>query len=121
MSDTTDPELCFLITNVCEPSKNFDFPETEQFFRFAWFKKFRWVCYSRWDDRTCCLPCVLFGHKNLGKSLQKSYQKWQTAVKMFKKHQNVPTGTHKNRPILFHRFSHFNLLAISYNSNWHCS
>ena len=30
------------------------------------------------------------------------YQKWQTAVKTFKNH--VPTGTHKNRQILLHRF-----------------
>ena len=34
----------------------------------------------------------------------KSYQNCQTALKTFKKHQNVPTGTHKKRQILFHRF-----------------
>ena len=27
MSDTTDPELCSLITNVYKPPKNFDFPD----------------------------------------------------------------------------------------------
>ena len=30
MPDTSDPELCFLITNVCKPPTNFDFPENEQ-------------------------------------------------------------------------------------------
>ena len=30
MSETTDLELCSLITNVCKPLKNFNFPETEQ-------------------------------------------------------------------------------------------
>ena len=29
MSDTIDPELCSLITNVCKPPQNFDFPEAE--------------------------------------------------------------------------------------------
>ena len=32
---------------------------------------------------------------------KKPYQKWQTAVKTFKKHQNVPTGTHKKRQYYF--------------------
>ena len=39
MPDTTDPELCSLITNVCKLPKNFDFPETEQSFRFVWFEE----------------------------------------------------------------------------------
>ena len=34
----------------------------------------------------------------------KSDQNCQTALKTLKKHQNVPTGTHKKRQILFHRF-----------------
>ena len=69
MSNTTDPELCFLITNLCQPPKNFDFPETAQPFRFVWFEKFPWICYSCWQDRTSCLPCALFGYENLAKSL----------------------------------------------------
>ena len=28
MSDTIDPELCSLITNMCKPPKNFYVPET---------------------------------------------------------------------------------------------
>ena len=35
---------------------------------------------------------------------KKIYQTWQTAVKTFKQHQNVPRETHKKRQILFHRF-----------------
>ena len=69
MSNTTDPELCCLITNVCKPPPNFDFVEIEQQFMFVWFEEFPWVCYSCSEDRTYCLPCVLFGHKNVGKSL----------------------------------------------------
>ena len=72
MSDTTDPEMCSLITDVCKPPKNFDFPETEQPFRFVWFEEFPWVCYSRWENRSFCLPCVLFGHKNVVESLPKA-------------------------------------------------
>ena len=52
MSDTIDPELCSLITNVCKPPQNFDFPEAEQPLRFVWFEEFPWVCYSWWEDRT---------------------------------------------------------------------
>ena len=44
MSDTTDPELCFLITNVCKPPEHCDTPETEQPFRFVRFEEFPWVC-----------------------------------------------------------------------------
>ena len=35
---------------------------------------------------------------------KKPYQTWRTAVKAFKKHQNVPKGTHEKKQILFHRF-----------------
>ena len=40
MSDTTHPELCFLITNMCKLPKNFDTPGNEQPFRFVWFEEF---------------------------------------------------------------------------------
>ena len=62
MSDTTDPELCSLINNVWKPPKNFEFPETEQLFRFVGIEEFPQICYSWWKDRTCCLLCVLFNH-----------------------------------------------------------
>ena len=45
MSDTTDIELCSLITNVCKPLKKLDTPETEQPFKFFWFEKSPWVFY----------------------------------------------------------------------------
>ena len=38
------------------------------------------------------------------KPFQKTYQTWQTGVKTFKNHQNVPTETCKKRQILFQRF-----------------
>ena len=81
MSDATDPELCSLITYVCKPPKNFGFPETEQPFRFVLFEEFRWICYSQWEDRTYCLPCVSFGHKNVGKSVQKTISKMTNSSK----------------------------------------
>ena len=90
MSDISDAELYSLITNVYKPPKNFDFPETEQSFRFVWFEEFTWVCYSRWENGAYCLPYVLFGHKVVGSSslvnlYRKPYRKWPTAVKTFKK------------------------------------
>ena len=69
---TTDPELCSLKTNVCKPPRKFDFPEIVQLFMFACFEEFQWICYSCWEDRTYYLFYVLFGYKNVGKSLQKT-------------------------------------------------
>ena len=85
MLDTADPELCSIITNVCKPPKHFDFPETEKAFRFVWFEEFPWICFSWWEDRIYCLPCVSFGHKDVGKSLKKKYQTWQKEVNACKK------------------------------------
>ena len=47
MSNTTDPELCSLITNVCKPPKNLDFQEIAQPFMFVWFEECPWVCHYR--------------------------------------------------------------------------
>ena len=49
-SDLADPQLYFLIKNVCKPHKTFDFPKTDHHFRFVWFQEFPWLCYSRWED-----------------------------------------------------------------------
>ena len=46
MSDISDAEFYSLITNVYKTPKHFEFPETERSFRFVWFEKFTWVCYS---------------------------------------------------------------------------
>ena len=92
MSDTNDPELCSRITNVSKPNQNFDFLETAHHFRFVWFEEFSWVCYSRWVDRIYCLPCALFGHKNVAKHLQK------TISNMVNSSQNIQrTSTCPNR------------------------
>ena len=48
MSDSTDPEMCSLITNVYKPSKDFNFPEAEEPFTFVWFEEFPWVCCYWW-------------------------------------------------------------------------
>ena len=106
MSDTTDPELCSLITNVCEPPKTFDFWETGQSLKSLYeFAILGWKKY--------CLPCVLFSRKNVWKSLQKTISKLTNSSKSIQKHQNLPTGTHKKRLILFHRFlGEFTLFLI---------
>ena len=62
MSDKTDPALCSLITKLCKPPQNFDFPENKNRFRFIWFEEFPWVCYSWWEIQTYSLHCALFGH-----------------------------------------------------------
>ena len=92
MSDTTDPEKCSPITKVCKPSKNFDSPEAVQLFMFVWFEEFPWVCYSWWEDGTYCLLCVLFGHKNVGKSLQKIISKLSNSTKNIKKTSKCSNG-----------------------------
>ena len=83
MSDTADPELCSLITNVYKPPKHFDFPKIDQRFRCVWFEVFSWVCCSRWEYGTYCRPCVLFGYKNVEKSLQKIISNMAKNTKMF--------------------------------------
>ena len=97
MSDKTDLELCSFITNVC-------FPEAEQPFRFDWFEEFLWLCYSSWEDRTYCLPCVLFGHKNVGKSLQKVISKLVNSSKNIQKTSKCSDGNTQKEANIFHRF-----------------
>ena len=70
---------------MCKPTISFDYSETGQPIRFAWFEDIPWVCYSWWGDRIYGLPYFLFGHKYVEKSLQQRYQTWQTVVKTLKK------------------------------------
>ena len=86
MSDISDAELYSLITNVHEPPKKFDFPESERSFRFVWLEEFPWVCYSRWEDSAFFPPCVLSGNKVVERSslenlYRKPYRTWPTGVK----------------------------------------
>ena len=82
---STDPGLWFLITNVCKPPKHFDFPEIAQPFRFVWFEEFPLVCYSRWEDKSYYMPCVLFGYENVGKFLQKTISNMEDSRKNINK------------------------------------
>ena len=102
MSEPNNSELYSLITNVYKPPKIFDFPETEQ--PFDWFEKFHgFVIFGGMIEPITYLVFYLIIRmwENLYK---KPYQTWRTAVKAFKKHQNVPKGTHEKKQILFHRF-----------------
>ena len=96
MPDTSDPELCSLITNVCKPPQNFDFPRAKQSFRFVWYEEFPWVCYPWWEDRIYCLPCVLFGHKNVGKYLQKTISKLTNSSENIQNPSKCSNGNTQN-------------------------
>ena len=74
MSDTTALELYSFITHICKLLKNFDFPEAEQPLGLFSLKIFHG--FVIWEDRTNCLPCVLFGNKYVGKYFKNSYQNW---------------------------------------------
>ena len=69
-SDLTDPQLYFLIKNVCKPHETFDLPETDQHFRFVWFQELPWLFYSRWEMG---LYCVSFVHKSTSYSRKKNF------------------------------------------------
>ena len=84
MSNTTDPKLCSLITNVCKPPKNFDFPEIAQPFMLFGLKSFHGFVIFVW--RTEPIDCLVFYLvlKMWGNLYKKPYQTWKT-VKTFKK------------------------------------
>ena len=68
MSGTTDPELCSLITNVCEPPKTFDFREAGQSLKSLYeFVILGWKKY--------CLPCVLFSREKCVEIFTKNHIK----------------------------------------------
>ena len=46
------------------------------------------------------LLCILFGHENVGKSLQEIILNIANNIKNIQKQQNVPARTHKKRKIL---------------------
>ena len=101
MSNTTDPELCSLLTNVfsynhpkiltsqklCSPLGLFDLKSFHEL-----------VILLGRIELIYCLPCVLLGYRNEGKFLQKNIL--NMVVKIFKKYQNVPMGTHKKTNII---------------------
>ena len=104
MSDTIDPELCSLITNVCKPPQILTFQKLSSPLGLFGLKSFHGfvILGGRIERIDCLVFCLVI--KMWENPYKKSYQKWQTAVKAFKKHQNVLTGTHKRREKLFHRF-----------------
>ena len=86
------------ITSNCKPTKNFDFQKTKLF----GLKSFHgFAILDRCKDGTYCLSSVLFGHTNINSQYfcERLYQTWPAAVVTLKKHQTVPTRTHKKRQI----------------------
>ena len=100
MLKTTDPELSSVITNVCKPPKNFYFPEIAQPVMFVWFEEFPWVCYSCWEDRFYCLHCVLFGFKNVEKSLQQTISNMENSKNIQKSSKCCSRNTKKETNII---------------------
>ena len=93
---------CVFITDVCKPPKNVDFSEIVHPFMLVWFEGFLWVYYSCWEDRTYSLPCVLFGYKNVRKSLQRTISNMENSwnIQRTSKLFNKKTQIEKK---LFHR------------------
>ena len=52
-SNLAEPQLYFLIKNVYKPHKAFDFPETDQHFRFVWFQEFPWLIFFIFSTCLC--------------------------------------------------------------------
>ena len=86
---------------MCKPPKEFDLPEAEQTFRFVWFEEFPCACYFWWEDRNYFLPYVLFGHKNVGKSLQKSILELANSSKNIQKRAKYSNGNTKKEANIF--------------------
>lgn len=80
----------FFYNQCVSTTHNFDFPETEQPLGLFGLKSFDGFAMLG----TRMEPCVLFGHKNGKMFIKKTYRTWQTVVKTFKKHQNIPTETY---------------------------
>ena len=89
MSNTTDPEL--ILTNMCKPPKNFEFPETALPFSFLCFEECPWVCILVVRIKPIAWLVIYLVIKMWENLFIKPYQTWKIIVKMFKKHQKVPT------------------------------
>ena len=105
MSDTTDPKLCCYKQCVkTSQTKNLTFQTLKSALGLFGLKSshgFVILCGRIEPIARFVFYLVINMWENLYK---KSYQSWQTAVKTFKKHQNVPAGTHKKRQTLIHKF-----------------
>ena len=129
MSRTTYPELYFIITNVCKPPQNFDFPETEQPFTFVLLEEFQWVSYCSWEDGTYYLPQVLFGPKNVENFSQETISNMANNSKNIKKtskcsHRNLLIDLQMNKydelmnnPFLFLKRRNENFEKLSRRGN----
>ena len=99
MSDTADPELCSLIISAKTTSK-FRLASPLGLFCLNSFHGF----VFRWEDRIIVCLVLYFVIKMWENPYKKQQQTRQTAVKTFKKHQNISTEAHKKRQMLFYKF-----------------
>ena len=82
-------------------------------------KSFHWFVIL--VERIKAIACLVFYlvMKMLENFYKKPYQTWKTVLKILTKHENVPTGRHKKRQILFHRFlSEYTLPLPCYTCFW---
>ena len=82
-------------------------------------KSFHW--FAILVGRIKAIACLVFYlvMKMLENLYKKPYQTRKTVVKILTKHENLPTGRHKKRQILFHRFlSEYTLPLPCYTCFW---
>ena len=82
-------------------------------------KSFHWFVIL--VERIKAITCLVFYlvMKMLENFYKKPYQTWKIVVKILTKHENVPTGRHKKRQILFYRFlSEYALPLPCYTCFW---
>ena len=105
MSDTTDPEVLSLITNMCKPPINFDFPKADSHLGLFGLKRFHaFVILGGRIEHIACLVFYLV-IKMWEDLYKKPYQNWQTAVKTFKETSKCFNGnTQKEENIVLKIF-----------------
>lgn len=104
-----DPQPYYLIKNVYKPHETFDFPETDQNFKFVSFQEFPWLCYLRWEDEAYYMYRALLGRKSTSNLRMVTFysqpiRKWPVTAKSFKEHANTNSSIHSDCKNLFNRF-----------------
>ena len=105
MSNTANPEKCSLITDLCKPHKNVDFPEIVQpFLGLLVLKSVHGFVIVIRKMKPIAFLVFYFVIKMWENLCKKTFSNMENSSKNIKKKKNIPTGTHKNRQILFRRF-----------------
>ena len=110
MSDTTEPELFSLLTNVCKPPQNFNFQNLSSPLGLFGLKSF--LGFVILGGRIEPIACLLFYLAiKCGKIFKKTL-KMENSSKIQKTYKCC-SGTHRKRQILFDRFLGENTLFLT--------